>query len=120
MNSDDKKLKTIAVALFDKDRLTMVRFYLDGIRPSDIARYLVYERTYVRSMIQRSLQTLDIDMIKNDEVLKKLMELKEVYDSKCRICLLCKRRVNYVDILKHLMSEHKDHLQKILNEVLRT
>jgi hypothetical protein len=118
MNSDDKKLKTVAVALFDKDRLTMVKLYLNGIRPSDIARYLVYERTYVRSMIQRSLQSLDIDMVKNDEIYKKLMGLKEVYDLKCSICLLCSRKVSYADMLKHLLSHHKDYLHKILNEVL--
>jgi len=114
----DNKLKTIAIALFDKDRLVMIRCYVDGMSPSEIAGFLAYDRITVRSKIQRGLNQVDINMIKDDNIFKKLMGLKEVYDFKCNICLLCERKVNYVDMLKHLLSHHKDYLIKILNEVL--
>jgi hypothetical protein len=114
----DNKLKTIAFALFDKDRLLMIRCYIDGMSPSEIAGFLAYDRIIVRSKIQRGLNQVDIDMIKDDDIFKKLMGLKEVYDLKCSTCLLCKRRVNYADMLKHLLSHHKDYLHKVLDEVL--
>jgi hypothetical protein len=114
----DNKLKTIAIALFDKDRLTMVKLYLNGIRPSDIAGFLAYDRITVRSKIQRGLNQVDVNMIKDDNIFKKLMGLKEVYDFRCNICLLCSRKVSYADMLKHLLAYHKDYLIKVLNEVL--
>jgi hypothetical protein len=100
-----KMLKTVAFALFDKDRLVMIRYYLSGMSPSEISYLLVYNRITVRSRIQRGVKQMDINMIKDDNIFKKLMGLKEVYDPKCSKCLLCERKVNYGDMLKHLMSK---------------
>jgi hypothetical protein len=91
---------------------------MSGLRPSEIAHILGYSRIAVRSKIQSMYKTVDLDMIKDDNIFRKLVSLNEVYDMKLRRCKLCNKWISFSDVLKHLLSHHKDYLHKVLNEVL--
>jgi len=121
MNSDNliNRLRTIAIALFDKARIEMLRFYIvNNMSPSEIARIMCYETKDVRSKVQHTLKIVDVEMIKNDKVYKKLMSLEDVYDYRNKKCLLCSRRKNYSEMLKHLLTSHDGYVHLKLNEVL--
>ena len=114
-----KKLKTVAIALFDKSRIEMIRYYVvNNYSPSSIARILCYDTKTVRVRIQFSKGLVDLDMIKNDKVYKKLMSLEDVYDYRKSRCLLCSKRKNYGDMLRHLLASHNEYLHQKLTEVL--
>jgi hypothetical protein len=118
MNLDDKKLKTIALALFDKSRLEMVRWYIDGIRPSDIAHFLGYDRKLVRGRIQKTIKVIDLNMVKDNVIYKKLMDLEDIYNHQNEKCKLCGKRKHYTEMLNHLLASHLDILEQKLKEVL--
>jgi len=118
-NDLDRKLKTVAIALFDKSRLEMLRFYVvNNYSPSEIARIMCYETHMVRSRVQHTLSIIDINMIKNDVVYKRLMSLEDVYDYQRSRCKLCGKRKNYGDMLNHLLVSHNEYVMSKLNEVL--
>jgi hypothetical protein len=114
----ERRLKTIAISVTNKDRLIAVKLYLDGVRPSDIARFLCYDRTRIRSTIQHTIRIIDLDMIKNEDIYDALMNLEVIYDFKNDKCTLCNRRIHISDMLKHLLTSHHTYLMSKLNEVL--
>jgi hypothetical protein len=121
MNSNNlmDKLKTIALALFDKSRLEMIRYYVvNNMSPSEIARITYYKTKDVRIKIQHTLKLVDVDMIKNDMIYKRLMSLEDVYDYRNNKCLLCGKRKHYGEMMNHLLSSHKEYLEIKMIEVL--
>jgi predicted DNA-binding protein YlxM (UPF0122 family) len=121
MNSNNlaNRLRTVAIALFDKARIEMLRFYIvNNYSPSEIARIMCYETKDVRSKIQHTLRIVDVDMIKNDAIYKKLMSLEDVYDTCHLKCKLCGKRKFYEEMLKHLLTSHDGYVHLKLNEVL--
>ena len=80
MNSNNliNRLRTVAIALFDKARIEMLRYYVvNNYSPSEIARIMCYETKDVRSKIQHTIKIIDVNMIKNDVVYKRLMSLED-------------------------------------------
>jgi hypothetical protein len=114
-----KKLKTVAIALFDKSRIEMIRYYVvNNYSPSEIARIMCYETPMVRSRVQHTLYIIDVDMVKNDVVYKRLMSLEDVYDYRSGKCILCGKRKNYGDMLNHLLASHSEYVATKLTQVL--
>ena len=121
MNSDKliNKLRTVAIALFDKARIEMLRYYVvNNYSPSEIARIMCYMTSDIRSKVRHTLHIVDVDMIKNDVVYKRLMNLEDVYDYRNSKCLLCGKRKGYSEMLKHLLTSHDGYVHLKLNEVL--
>jgi len=121
MNSNnlDNRLRTVAIALFDKSRIEMLRYYIvNNYSPSVIARIMCYETKDVKSKIHHTIKIIDVEMIKNDKVYKKLMSLEDVYDYQRSRCKLCGKRKFYEEMLKHLLTTHNEYVHLKLNEVL--
>jgi hypothetical protein len=72
----------------------------------------------VRSRVQHTLYIIDVDMVKNDVVYKRLMSLEDIYDYRRSKCLLCGKRKNYGDMLNHLLASHSEYVTAKLTQVL--
>jgi len=113
-----KKLKTVAVALLDKNRIVAVRLYVvENTPPSTISFIMKKPKVIVRSRLGRDVKMLDLNMIRNDKTYQKLIELSNVYDYDSKRCKLCRRKTNYTHMILHLMKGHKEHIEKTLKEI---
>jgi hypothetical protein len=77
-----------------------------------------YDTKTVKVRIQFSKRLIDLNMIKDNVIYKRLMSLEDVYDYQRSRCKLCGKRKNYGDMLRHLLASHNEHLMSKLNEVL--
>jgi len=116
-NSRIHKVKAVAVALLDKQRVLALKLYLDGYPPSTISSILKQPKILVRSRLHRDFKSVDIKMIKDNITYQKLTELDCVYDYNTRRCKLCNKKKNYTAMVNHLIKYHKDYIEKILNEI---
>jgi len=122
-NSLDREnaLRLIAIGSSDKVRLWVIKFYYcDGLRPSEIAYIINTQTPSVKNMLKNINSRTTKDFLCREGIFKELVKLPTVFENPVVrhrreiVCRLCGKRVDYTHKVFHLVMNHKDYLEKIL------